>query len=171
MSFIDDMKRKLRGWIAGNDEGMFMERRESENRKVNRRYRIAAERIWENSSLRDELNDEQAQRLLDWGSDYLKKVANETAELADNDAENILDAQTEKVTGLMRQVNRLTKAVTNGDDQEVMEHLKALQGNLDGLLDAAGDSTTNAAQLLALPEAEGDQVFEALMTLLDGEEE
>jgi hypothetical protein len=117
------------------------------------------------------LNDEQAQRLLDWGSDYLKKVANETAELADNDAENILDAQTEKVTGLMRQVNRLTKAVTNGDDQEVMEHLKALQGNLDGLLDAAGDSTTNAAQLLALPEAEGDQVFEALMTLLDGEEE
>jgi hypothetical protein len=173
MSLISNMKRKLRGWIAGyNDsEGMPMERRQSEDRKVNRRYRRAAERIWENSSLRDELNDDQAQRLLDWGSGYLKKVVNETAELADNDAENILEALTERVTGLMRQVNRLTRAMTSGDEQEVSEHLKALREKLDGLLETTADSSTNVEQLMALPEQDRDHIFETLMTWLDGEEE
>jgi hypothetical protein len=173
MSLIDEMKRKVRGWMAGDNDGggMPMERRQSENRKVNRRYRRAAERIWENSSLRDELNDDQAQRLLDWGSGYLKKVASETAELADNDAENILEAQTERVTGLMRQVNRLTRAMTGGDNQEVSEHIKGLRRNLDGLLDTTGERSTDVDQLMALPLTDTDQVFEALMTLLDGEEE
>ena len=171
MGFIDDIKKKLHSWVTGSQEGVTMESREADSRKVNRRYKRAAERLVENSSLRDELNDDQAQRLLDWGSGYLKKLANETAELPDDDAENILETQTERVTGVMRQVNRLTKAVTTGDQEALSEHLKRLKGDLAGLQNTAVDSPTEMEDRLAAPDMDAEQVFNELMTLIDGEEE
>lgn len=171
MGFISDIKRKLRGWITGSQEGEAMESREAGNRKVSRRYRRAAESLTENSSLRDELNDDQAQRLLNWGSSYLKKVANDTAELADEEAENIMEAQTERVTGVMRQVNRLTRAVSGGDQQELGEHLKLLKANLEGLPNTADNIPVDVEQRLAAPDTNVEQVFDELMSLIDGEEE
>ena len=171
MGLISNLKQKLRSWVTGSEKGMSMESREADNKKINRRYRRAAERLAENSSLRDELDDDQAKRLLDWGSGYLKKVANDTAELADNDAENILEAQTERVTGVMRQVNRLTRAVTAGDQQELSEHLKLLKGNLDGLQNTAGDISTDLEERLVAPDVNAAQAFDELMILIDGEEE
>ncbi|MFZ0545080.1 MAG: hypothetical protein WAM60_06565 [Candidatus Promineifilaceae bacterium] len=148
-----------------------MESREAGSRKISRRYRRAAERLVENSSLRDELNDEQAKRLLDWGSSYLKKVVNKTADLADEDAENILEAQTERVSGVMRQVNRLTRAITSGDQPALAEHLKALKGHLDGLQNTADPNAIDVEQWLASSNGDRTQLFEALMALIDGEEE
>lgn len=148
-----------------------MEERQSQNRTLRRRYRRAAERIYENSSLRDELNDEQAKRLLDWGNRYLKKVADKTAELADEDAEIVLDEQTEHVSSVMRQVNQLTKSVAAGDPQEMSDQLQALRKGIDGLKDVSGDSAVALDQMAVLSEAERSQVFKSLMSVLEGEEE
>jgi hypothetical protein len=154
-----------------------MTKRDSENRKVNRRYRRAAERIWENSSLRDELDDEQARRLLDWGSIYLKNAASETAELPDEDAENLLQAKTERVSGVIRQVNKLTGAVANSDQQEITQRLEALRHSFDHLKDIADPLVKNreeweaAFSEAASSDVDSAQIFKQLMTLLDGEEE
>lgn len=154
-----------------------MAKRESENRKVNRRYRRAAERIWENSSLRDDLDDDQAKRLLDWGTVYLKNAANETAELPDEDAENLLETKTEQVSGVIRQVNRLTGAVANKDQQQISDHLEDLRHKVDHLTDfptltsEVMERWDTAIAEGTISKADSAQIFEQLMNLLDGEEE
>jgi hypothetical protein len=154
-----------------DQEGVSMTKRQAGNRKVNRRYRRAAERIWENSSLRDELNDDQARRLLDWGSLYLKKVAGKTAGLTDDDADQMVEDQTIQVSNVIRQVNQLARGMTSGDPQEFSERLQALKNSLAGLTDVPGQLTTTMDQLGASPEGDQAQVFEELMIMLDGEEE
>lgn len=171
MGLLENIKEQLRDLFADKGTGLEMEERDSDSRTIKRRYRRAAERIYENSSLRDELNDEQAKRLLDWGNSYLKKVADETAELADEDAETVLDEKTEQVSNVMRQVNQLTKSVAVGDSQEMSAQLRALRKGIDGLKDVSGDSSAELEQVTDLSEAERSQVFESLMSVLDGEEE
>lgn len=148
-----------------------MNRSQAENRKINSRYKRAAERLWENSSLRDDLNDDQAKRLLNWGSDYLKRVANKTAELPDDEAGNLLEVQTDRVGGVLRQVNRLAEAVRSEDDQQVTEQIKVLRENLEDLSGVAADFSTNVEEWAASPEKETDRVLEHLMNLLKGEKE
>jgi len=168
---VSGLKQKLHDWIAADSRGTEMEGRESENRKVKRRYRRAAERIWGNSSLRDELNDEQAQRLLDWGNRYLKQVVDETADLGDEDAEGVIDKRTDQVSNVLRRVNRLTKSAAAGEPQEITDHLQALRKDLDSLLNMSGDSSTILDQMTLQPDVDSSQVFESLMNMLDGEEE
>lgn len=153
-----------------------MAKRQSENRKVNRRYRRAAENIWENSSLRDELNDEQARRLLDWGTVYLKNAASETADLPDEDAENLLESKTQEISGVIRQVNKLTGAAANSDQQEISRRLEALRHSIDHLKESTDPMIVKkkewdtVSEKAAYSEGEGAQIFDQLMNLLDEEE-
>lgn len=148
-----------------------MESRQSDNRTARRRYKRAAERIYGNSSLRDELTDEQATRLLDWGNRYLKKAADETADLAGDEAENLLDKRTEQVSNVMRQVNQLTKLVARGEQQVMIDDLQALRKDLDSLLNDSDKVSPSVEQMSSLQGEDRDQVFEKLMTMLDEEEE
>jgi hypothetical protein len=172
MSFIRAMGQKIRSWLDGGEEKVQMDRSSSERKEIKNRQRRVVERLMENSSLRDELTDDQAQRLLDWGNDHLKKVAAETAGLGDEDADNILEAQTERVSGVMRQVNRVVETVNRGERQEAEDHLKALLENLDSLQNKTVESEADVEQLVAAPEIDNQQLFEKLMALIDdGEEE
>lgn len=148
-----------------------MESRQSDNRTARRRYKRAAERIYGNSSLRDELTDEQATRLLDWGNRYLKKAADETADLAGDEAENLLDKRTEQVSNVMRQVNQLTKLVARGEQQVMIDDLQALRKDLDSLLNDSDKVSPSVEQMSSLQGEDRDQVFEKLMAMLAEEEE
>ncbi len=171
MGLINDVKQKLRGLFVADSEGYEMESRQSDNRTVRRRYKRAAEQIYGNSSLRDELTDEQATRLLDWGNRFLKKAAGETADLADDEADNLLDKKTEQVSNVMRQVNQLTKLVARGEQQGMTDNLQALRQDLGVLMNASEKVSTNVEQMPSLQGEDRDQVFEKLMTMLDEEEE
>lgn len=144
----------------GNDEA----------RKINRRYRKAAESLWENSSLRDELNDDQAQKILNWGNAYLKEVVNNTAELPDQDAANLLETQTERVTGVIRQINALAKVVKTDDRQEALTQYMLLTKKLAELRDLPNDTTKAVETMLSSTEQYSDQIVEKLLTLLELEE-
>lgn len=148
-----------------------MDSRHSQSRKVNRRYRRAAERLWENSSLRDELNDDQAKRMLDWGSAYLKDMVEETAGLPDEEAENILQTQTERVSEMMRQVNGLAKAVRNDDRQELLAQYNLFTRKADELLPHISHTPLAIEKLLDSSRESSDHIIDQLMSLLDGEEE
>lgn len=148
-----------------------MESRQSDNKTVRRRYKRAAERIYGNSSLRDELTDEQATRLLDWGNRYLKKAADETADLAGDEAENLLDKRTEQVSNVMRQVNQLTKSVAREEQQVMTDNLQALRKDLDSLLNDSDKVSPSVEQMSSLQGEDRDQVFEKLMAMLAEEEE
>ena len=172
MGFIQDMGQKIRSWLGRGEEKTQMDRSASEKKDIKSRQRRVVERLMENSSLRDELTDDQAQRLLDWGNARLKKVVTETADLADEDADNILEAQTERVSGVMRQVNRVVETVNRGERQEAEDHLKALLENLDSLQNKTVELEANVEQLVAAPETDNQRLFEKLMALIDdGEEE
>lgn len=169
MNFIVYARRRLHEWL-NREENTTMEIDKNDSRKIRQRYRKAAEPLYENSSLRDELDDEQAQKLLDWGSRYLKKMANETAELDEEQAETIMETRAEQVSGVMRQVNRLTRAVTSGEQQELSEHLSALRRKMDALGKPSSLSDTVLEQKLTSGELDREQLFKSLMSMLDEEE-
>lgn len=148
-----------------------MDDRQAESRVTRRRYRRAAERIMENSSLRDEMNDEQAQRVLDWGKEHLKKIVNETADLTDTDAENILEAQTERVSGIIKQVNQLTRAINNKDQQELADNYEALTRKLADIRKTSEDAELNVAKWLPTSDEKNNWVLTQLAEMEHGEEE
>jgi hypothetical protein len=171
MGFISDARQKVRSWLEKGAEETTMADRQAKNRVVRKRYRQAAERLMENSSLRDELNDEQAKRALDWGNEYLKKVADETADLADSDADHILETQSEQVSGVIHQANQLTRAINNKDPRQLSDHYTALTKNLDKLKGTAGELPLNIMEWLSLSEEKNNWLLAQLANMVDGEEE
>ncbi len=171
MGFISDVKQKVRSWLEKGQEDMAMERREGKNKKARQRYRRAAERLTENSSLRDELDDEQAKQVLDLGNAYLKRVADETADLTDREADNIVEAQTERVSRVIRQVNQLTGAIKAKNGQQLVDQYKGLRKKVAELKEEAAEMPTNVEEWLALSKENNDWVMKQLSQLPDGEEE
>ena len=85
------------------------------------RIRRAAENILENSSLGDDLMDDEAQNLLDWGLNLAERYARSTHTLDDNQAAPVID---ESLTVLRRTMRRVSKLVGNlaAMDQEAAEN-------------------------------------------------
>lgn len=79
----------------------------SDDRRIKRRARRWAELLMEDSSLRDNLTDEQAQQLLDWGLAQVKQTAVLTADLTDEEAEERLEKDGTAVKLIMKGVNDL----------------------------------------------------------------
>jgi hypothetical protein len=97
-----------------------------ESTEVRRRHQMAAERLLENSSLRDALTDEQAQQLLDWALAQVRQTAVRTANLPDNDAEPVLDETTTAVSQVMKQINRLVDGAGAIDEREFEDRCRQL---------------------------------------------
>jgi len=75
---------------------------------LRRRYRLAAERLLEDESLRSNLTDEEARVLLDWGLAQVERVARETVEIAEEErAWAILEERLARIRSAMRRVNDL----------------------------------------------------------------
>jgi hypothetical protein len=141
---------------------------------LQKRHQLAAERLLDNSSLRDALDDDQAQRLLDWGLAQVRFAVYETAELPDAEAETALDEVTTAVSRVMKEVNRLVDGASTMDDEEahqrrqqLVEHLAPLQpGCATGALAAEVADILARRQELTRPE-----LFERLMALLAVQDE
>ena len=71
-----------------------------------RRAAQAAESILINEALTDELNDEAATLLLNWGVAWAERIAHATARLDDEAAREEISPKLKAIRKLMRQVNR-----------------------------------------------------------------
>ena len=170
MSFIHVVRQKVRSWFGGDNEDNDMEeRRQAESRVARRRYRRMAERLTENSSLRDELDDEKAKELLDWGSGYLKKVADKTADLPDETADNILETEADRVSAVMRQVNQLVRAINVQDPQQMVDSYTSLTQRLKELREKSEDMPETVEDLISLSGEKKDWLEKQLVPPTDGE--
>lgn len=87
------------------------------------RARAWAERILENSQLRDNLEDNEAKHLISWAITELEQAAAHTLDLPDEEAETKMDALTDNLTRVMRQVNGLVPALPIIIEDELAEDL------------------------------------------------
>lgn len=74
---------------------------------IQKRLRTVGEPLITDAGLRDELNDVQAQQLLDWGMARLEETAVRTAHLPDDDALAVLEEKETAVRLIMHLVNDL----------------------------------------------------------------
>lgn len=103
------------------DESMEHERR---SRSL---YRSGVEQIIENSSLRDGLDQDEAQQLVDWATAQAKTAAYATADFDDEEeAADYVDQRIRTVSGLMR----LTTLLTTQRQQYEAEDLADLLAEL-----------------------------------------
>jgi hypothetical protein len=118
------------------DESMAHERR---SRSL---YRSGAEQILENSSLRDGLDQDEAQQLVDWATSQAKTAAYATADFDDDEeAADYVDQRVRTVSRLMR----LTTLLTTQRQQYEAEDLADLLAELaQKRADYYGESSTPA---------------------------
>ncbi len=76
-------------------------------RMLRRRTQPWAEQLMENSSLRDNLPDEQATQLLDWGLAQIKQTAVNNSRLPEADADPLLEKDATAVRLIMQGINDL----------------------------------------------------------------
>lgn len=126
-------------------------------------HRLAVETLTGNSSLRDNLRDDQAQALLDWALARLAADLPQTAVLPPAAAETWLDDWLTAVTGIMRAVNRLTPDLAQMDPAAAAAEIERLLGHLRQL--AGSIDTWPAIALLASPPSP-DETFSQLLQLI-----
>lgn len=124
-----------------------MNESELEARKtLRKRQRQAAERLLDNSSLRDALTDEQGQQLLDWGLAQAKAAAGRTAKLPEAEADPALDDQVTAVSDVMRQVNRLVELWPSASEADIQSNVKKLLAGLRAVRQTA--LTTSQSEIV-----------------------
>jgi hypothetical protein len=140
-----------------------------ESAEARRRHQMAAERLMENSSLRDGLTDEQAQQLLDWGLALIRQTAVRTANLPDDDAEPVLEEVTTAVSQVMKQINRLVDGAGTMDENEFEERWQQLTAALPQLKVAppAAEQIAPCRTLISGSDSQSrESLFAYLMALL-----
>jgi lysyl-tRNA synthetase class I len=90
------------------------------------RYRrqLAEEWLMASSSWRDNLDDAQAQQLLNWARSYVNNAIAETAVLADDEAEEVIDEAVTAVLRVMRDINNLTPLFSQLDEESARQQLQ-----------------------------------------------
>lgn len=134
-------------------------------RSLRKRERRAAERLLGNSALRDELNDEQANQLLEWGFDQIGNAVGRTKYLPDEDAAAAVEPTVTAVSQVMLAVNRLMAnfAVTDGV-AEAENALTQFVTNLRKVQTPPADVYDRLALLITMDNTE--EIFASLMALL-----
>lgn len=107
---------------------------------VQQRLRRTAAVLLDDSRLRDELTDDQAQQLLDWGLDFLEETAVRTVHLPESDALELLELQVTAVQLIMRLVNDLVAHPGLLPDEDLVNtRLVRLGKNLQWLHNSPSD--------------------------------
>lgn len=140
-------------------------------RRIRQRGRRWSELLMENSSLRDNLTDDQAQQLLAWGLGQIKATAVATAELSDAEAEELLQKNGTAVKLIMQGVNDLIGGIGQPLSFDVIDDtLTRVLKNLRWLT----EQPLSPAQLRqreqfnqARTAAERAAAFQALMALIE----
>ena len=142
---------------------------------IQKRLRVVGEPLVTDAGLRDELNDTQAQQLLDWGMARLKETAVRTAHLPDDDAMAVLKQKETAVRLIMQLVNQLVARPGLLPDEDIVNtRLVRLGKNLQWLYNSPGDRTRVRA--IHTFKAQRDQLnrdtaFQLLLSVLNAHDE
>jgi len=101
-------------------------RTQPDDENLARRERQVAESILENESLTADLDDEAAKQLIDWGIAGAKTVAQSTAGLSDEQAEEVISERMRATRHLMRSVNKLVSKRGEIDAEESAQLLSKI---------------------------------------------
>ena len=136
---------------------------------IHKRKRKAGLRIYDNSALRDNLDDDQAKPLLTWAAAQAEKGAERTKHLGDEDAQAIIDHQVKTVSHVVRLINGLTKSfpeITNELEAEAV--LQRLMESLVWLGENQDEITTVFNNLMAhLGSLDEKTTFDHLIQLIN----
>lgn len=88
-----------------------------------RREQLAAEMILQSEGLTNELEDEEAEALLDWGLERAEGFARATKGLVEEEARSALEADIEWVKRVMKAVNGLVGERFDMADDKMLEEL------------------------------------------------
>lgn len=143
----------------------------SDRRLRRRRLRMAGERLAEDSSLRDALDDDQASQLLDWGVGEIKVEVARTIDLDDEEAATHLDRYVEQVRNVMHEVNEIMDHWTNDDPAGHWQALLELNQALRPWSQHA-DAGSITRDIFTLGQSaatvDSETLFNQLMTILGG---
>lgn len=104
-----------------------------EKRRLRRLHKQAAERLLDDSRLWDGLPDDQAQQLLKWGVDQIKRLLPQVSDMSDEEAEAWLDDQITAVAKMMTEIKMLTPELGNLDVGSLQSQLRGLLDNLQAV--------------------------------------
>jgi hypothetical protein len=137
---------------------------------LRRRARSAAESILDNSSLRNALDDPQAEQLINWALARLDALVARTAEMSDEEAAPVLEDGVTAVSRTMRHINQLVEqptqpvAISEGERLNPFGVLSQRMRQLVALPSA--EQLQAVAQQEAAAEHSREEVFEALLAVL-----
>jgi hypothetical protein len=88
------------------------------------RRRLAEEWLLESSSWRDNLDDVQAQRLMNWAREHVNQVIEQTAVLSDDEVEVVIEDAITAVLRVMDTINNLVPTLSQLDDAAAQQKLQ-----------------------------------------------
>ena len=104
-----------------------------------RRVQLAVESILDNEALGDELDDEAAGSLLQWGTDWARDLAQATLDLDEESAREALEVRLREVRRMMRSVSRFAA------QQAAMDEAGRIEA-LGQILERAGQARASHAR-------------------------
>jgi hypothetical protein len=146
----------------------------SSNHLIQQRARPYTEPLLENSSLRDNLTDEQAAALLAWGTAVINEKAVLTTQFPDKEANRIMEQTSTDVRLIMQGMKDLVGDVGRPlafdvIDDTMMRLLKNLRWLTDRRL-TSGQQAQREAYNQARDEGDADAAFAALLALISFED-
>ncbi|MFO7537069.1 MAG: hypothetical protein R6X32_03305 [Chloroflexota bacterium] len=104
-----------------------MDERIDHERRSRSLYRSGVEQLIENSSLRDGLDQEEAQALIDWATAQAKTAAYATADFDDDEkAADTVDARVREIARLLRLTTLLTTQRQQYEVEDITDLLQEL---------------------------------------------
>jgi hypothetical protein len=133
------------------------------------RIRMVESQLLGDESLRGDLDDALATRLLDWVLPVARQIAEQTWGINDDPAEAVFLSQLDELRRVARRVGKLVGNLSSAPDpSETLELLEKIQGSAVQVRALRGASSLNtesmAARLPMLPPADA---LAALLTALD----
>lgn len=141
--------------------------------RMQSRLRLAATQLYEDTRLRDALDDDQARRLLAWGYRAIAHATNAPKSTPEKDIASHIEERVETVREVIGGINRLIESYVQRNEVERQRQLGVL---LDWLcrLRTEGLTIDIVMRLETLPtamdEIAPDHVFDLLLAALAGEE-
>ncbi|HOA23121.1 MAG TPA: hypothetical protein PK801_11370 [Aggregatilineales bacterium] len=134
------------------------------------RQQQAIEQVTGDAALTDNLTDEQAEQVLQWGTRAASWVAVQTAELDEEQAWAVLEPKLEAIRHIIRRLNSLMSILSDAEPDEVAEKLARLFqpiGDVPELtIEIPADLNELADRITGIPPGEA---FAVLLSLLTGE--
>lgn len=132
-------------------------------------YRLAVEQLASDSALRDALDDDQAQRLVNWGLARIRSSAEAAATLPQRQSDEVVSEIVQAVRTVMMRVNDLVDKQVRGSGDVYVAVLQFVEALHDLTLQPLPAQHMETLQALAQPRGDlsSRDVFSKLMALIE----